>query len=83
MDQLVKKKPPEVKPHFIEVNAIPEILPFDDENGDILSLLQICGLRMTDWQRIHPDVEMTTLPLLHGEEEEVVFNFSPKVPVER
>ncbi|PLK87194.1 hypothetical protein CWN56_26515, partial [Klebsiella pneumoniae] len=64
----------------IEVNVIPEVLPFDDENGDILSLLQICGLRMTDWQRIHADVEVTTLPLWHGEEEEIVLNFSPKVP---
>lgn len=82
IQQLVKKQIPEIKPHSIEVNVIPEVLPFDDENDDILSLLQICGLRMTDWQRIHADVEVTTLPLWHGEEEEIVLNFSPKVPAE-
>ena len=73
-----EKADPEIKPHSIEVNVIPEVLPFDDENGDILSLLQICGLRMTDWQRIRADVEVTTLPLWHGEEEEIVLNFSPR-----
>lgn len=65
VQQLVKKQLPEIKPYSIEVNVIPEILPFDDENGDILSLLQICGLSMADWQRIHADVEVTTLPLWH------------------
>ncbi|WP_156322243.1 hypothetical protein [Winslowiella iniecta] len=82
VQQLVKKQLPEIKPHSIEVNVIPAILPFDDENGDILSLLQICGLTITDWQSIHADVEVTTLPLWHGEEEEIVLNFSPKVPAE-
>ncbi|MGQ8485867.1 hypothetical protein ACUTG2_24145 [Klebsiella aerogenes] len=82
IQQLVKKQLPEIKPDSIEVNVIPAILPFDDENGDILSLLQICGLTITDWQRIHVDVEVTTLPLWHGEEEEIVLNFSPKVPAE-
>lgn len=82
IQQLVKKQLPEIKPDSIEVNVIPTILPFDDENGDILSLLQICGLTITDWQRIHADVEVTTLPLWHGEEEEIVLNFSPKVPAE-
>ncbi|HDH1297012.1 TPA: hypothetical protein PIT40_005104, partial [Klebsiella quasipneumoniae subsp. similipneumoniae] len=28
------------------------------------------------------DVEVTTLPLWHGEEEEIVLNFSPRVPAE-
>jgi len=82
LQQQVKKQLPEIKPDSIEVNMIPAILPFDDENGDILSLLQICGLIITDWQRIHADVEVTTLPLWHGKEEEIVLNFSPKVPAE-
>ena len=79
IQQLVKKQIPEIKPHSIEVNVIPAILPFDDENGDIPSLLQICGLTITDWQRIHADVEVTTLLLWHGGEEEIVLNF-PQVP---
>lgn len=74
--KLVIKQLPEIKPEYIVVNAIPEILPFDD----ILSLLQICGLTITGWQRIHADVEVTTLPLWYGEEDVIVFNFSPKVP---
>lgn len=82
VQQVVKKQLPEIKPEYIEVDVIPEVLPFDDENGDILSLLQILGLRMTDWQHIHANVEVTTLPLWHGEEEEIVLNFSPKVPAE-
>ncbi|MBK0164382.1 hypothetical protein [Klebsiella sp. S69] len=82
VQRLVKKQLPEIKPEYIEVDIIPETLPFDDDNGDILSLLQICGLKITDWQHIHPDVEVTTLPLWHGEEEEIVLNFSPKVPAE-
>lgn len=82
IQQLVKKQLPEIKPDFIDVNVIPAILPFDDENGDILSLLQICGLTITDWQRIHANVEATMLPLWDGEEEEIVLNFSPKVPAE-
>ncbi|CTQ23776.1 conserved hypothetical protein [Klebsiella variicola] len=80
--KFVRGKYPEIDAEYIEVNYIPDKLPFDNGDYDILSLLQISGLTIDDWKKYSSRIQIDTLPAWHGTEDEIVLHFSREVPGE-
>lgn len=78
----VKKECPEIDAESIVVNPIPDELPFDNGDYNILGLLQIAGLTICDWKKIAENVKIDTLSAWHGTEDEIVLHFSREVPGE-
>lgn len=78
----VKKEYPEIDAENIEVNPIPDELPFDNGDYNTLGLLQISGLTICDWKKIAANVQIDTLSAWHGNEDEIVLHFSREVPSE-